>query len=187
MPSVKKRKIMEMETLVTDSMDENKDEAKLELPVADSIVADSLEVKHDSSSDCDLEPQERKNELLSKVTNVAESLDINDSSQMTMGESLVCERNGEKPEEQSRLSQQRDTLVKDKGYEESRQNTSNITRSSGQQGASELPRHVPAGFLCSRIPRKVWKQCYFCRMLPCATSSSGRFNKIFYISLAVWY
>ncbi|KAL9976430.1 hypothetical protein ACROYT_G013730 [Oculina patagonica] len=163
--SVKKRKIMEMETLVTDSMDENKDEAKtqgkLELPVADSIVADSLEVKHDSSSDCDLEPQKRKNELLSKVTNVAESLDINDSSQMTMGESLVCESNGEKPEEQSRLSQQRDTLVKGKGYEESRQNTSNITRSSGQQGASELPRHVPAGFLCSRIPRKASEKCVF--------------------------
>lgn len=180
--------MMEMETLVTDSMDEPKTQGniKLEQPVADSIVADSLEVKHDSSSDCDLEPQERKNELMSKVKNVAESLDINDNSQMTMGESLSCEGKEEKAEEQSRLSQhhlkhdlqssERDSQVKDqdKGY------TSNITRPSVQQGAGELPKelHVPAGFLCSRIPRKVWIQCYFNHMLSRATSSSGRLNKI---------
>lgn len=173
-------------TLVTDSMDENKDEPKtqgnlkFELPVADSIVADSLEVKNDSSSDCDLEPQGRKNELMSKVKNVADSLDINDDSQMAIGESHGGEGKEENAEEQSRLSQlhlrhtskssDRDTQVKDQdnGYEQGRQNTSNVTIPvSDQQDTAELRAkqlHIPAGFLCSRIPRKVWIQCLYYHM-----------------------
>lgn len=158
-------------TLVSDSVDENEDEPKtldnlkLELPVADSVVPDSLEVKHDSSSDCDVEPRERENNLKSKVKSVAESLDINDNSQMAMRESHGCNRKKEKAEERGTVSNlhamqssERDAQVTDQDNGSDASDTP-----SNQQNATELFKalHVPEGFLCSRIPRKVRKNVLF--------------------------
>jgi len=177
--SPKKRKIMDIETvetaLVTESMDESRPEnsvqGNLNLELADSIVADSLETKHDSSSNCDLEALESKKQLMSKVENVAESLDVNENSEMVMGEAYGCQRKEEKADEQSRLSSllvrhargssQRDTALTDQDNGHERQVSAQSLHSakpSDHQDAPELSNdlHVPQGFLCSKIPKKVW-------------------------------
>lgn len=163
-------------TLVTESMDESKHEHKIQgnlnLELADSIVADSLEAKHDSSSDCDLEPLEYKNQPMSKVENVAESLDVNENSEMVMGEAHGCQEKKNKAEEQSRLSSllvrhvcrssQRDAPLtdQDNGYERRVSQPHHSATPSDHQDVAELSKdlHVPEGFLCSKIPRKVWIQ-----------------------------
>ena len=95
-------------TLVTESMDESNPEnmiqGNLNLELADSIVADSLETKLDSSSNFDLEPLECKKQLMSKVENVAESLDVNENSAVVMDEAYGCQGKEEKADEQNRLS-----------------------------------------------------------------------------------
>ena len=157
--------------LVTESMDESKPEnaiqGKLNLELADSIVADSLETKHDSSSDCDLEPLEFKKQLMSKVENVAESLDVNENSEIGRGEAHDCQGKEEKADEQSRLSSlivrhpcgssQRDTPLTDNGYERQVSQSIHSASPSDHQDAAELSKHlhVAQGFLCSKIPRKV--------------------------------
>lgn len=189
MSSTKKRKILDIETaeitLVTESVDESKPEntiqGNLNLELADSIVADSLETKHDSSSNCDLEPLECKKQLVSKVENVAESLDVNENSVMVMGEKYGCQGKEEKADEQSRLSSllvrhacrssQGDTPLTDQDNGHERQAVSQSLHSatpSDHQDAAELSNdlHVPQGFLCSKIPRKVWIQCLFYDVLP---------------------
>ena len=164
-------------TLVTESMDESKLEntikGNLNLELADSIVADSLETKHDSSSNCDLEPPECKKQLMSKVENVAESLDVNENNEMIMGETYDCQGKEEKGDEQTRLSSllvrhacgssQRDTPLtdQDNGYERQVSQSIHSATPTDRQDAAELSNdlHVPQGFLCSKIPRKVWIQC----------------------------
>lgn len=158
-------------TLVSESMDENKHEPKapgnLKLELADSIVADSLEVKHDSSSECDLEAQEKKNELMSKVENVADSLDVNDNSHMAMdksqsGSSLFNVRHSLQPSErETQVNDQDKSCEGEVSQSLARQNTSN-TAATDQRDTAQLLNdlHVPAGFLCSRIPRKVWILLY---------------------------
>lgn len=164
-------------TLVTESMDESNPEimihGNLNLELADSIVADSLETKHDSSSNCDLEPLECKNQLMSKVENVAESLDVNENSAMVMDEAYGCQGKEEKADEQNRCSSllvrhacrasQRDTpqTDQDKGYERQVSQSIHSATPSDYQDAAESSNdlHVPQGFLCSKIPRKVWMQC----------------------------
>ncbi|KAJ7381508.1 hypothetical protein OS493_001656 [Desmophyllum pertusum] len=177
--STKKRKMMEIETsavsettLVSESMDENKHEPKapgnLKLELADSIVADSLEVKHDSSSECDLEAQEKKNELMSKVENVADSLDVNDNSHMAMDKSqsrssLFNVRHSLQPSErETQVNDQDKSCEGEVSQSLARQNTSN-TAATDQRDTAQLLNdlHVPAGFLCSRIPRKVSRKYVF--------------------------
>ena len=180
--STKKRKVVDVQTaeptLVTKSIDESKYEntirGNVNIDMADCIIADSLETKHDSSSDCYLEPLECKNELMSTVENVAESLDIIENSEMVREEARGCQGKEEKEVEQSRLSSllvrracgssQRDTLLtdQDNGYE--RQVSLSLplgSPSSDHQDAAELSKHlhVPQGFLCSKVLRKVWIIC----------------------------
>ena len=168
---------MDIETaetaLVTESMDESRPEnttqENFNLEVADSIVADSLETKHDSSSNCDLEVLESKKQLMSKVENVAESLDVNENSEMVMSEAYGCQGKEEKADEQSRSSllvrhacrsSERDTALtdQDNGHELQVSQSRHSATPSDHQDAAELSKnlHVPQGFLCSKIPRKVW-------------------------------
>ena len=184
MSSTKKRKIIDIETaettLVTESMDESKPEntiqGNLNLQLADSIVADSLETQHDSSSNCDLEPLECKKQRMSKVESVAESLDVNQNSAMVMDEAYGCQAKEEKADEQSRLSSllvrhtcgasQRDTSLTDQDNEQ--QVSQSLHSASDHQDAAKPSNdfHIPQGFLCSKIPRKVWMQCEFYDKLP---------------------
>ena len=169
---------MDIETaetaLVTESMDESRPEnttqENLNLELADSIVADSLETKHDSSSNSDLEVLESKKQLMSKVENVAESLDVNENSEMVMSEAYGCQGKDEKADEQSKLSSllvrhacrssERDTALtdQDNGHEQQVSQSLHSATPSDHQDAAELSNnlHVPQGFLCSKIPRKVW-------------------------------
>ena len=163
-------------TLVTESMDESNPENTIQGNLnlaADSIVADSLETKLDSSSNCDLEPLEFKKQLMNKVENVAESLDVNENSAMVIDEAYDCQGKEEKADEQNRLSSflarhacgasQRDTPLtdQDNGYKRQVSQSLHSTTPSDHQDAAEPSNnfHVPQGFLCSKIPRKVWIQC----------------------------
>lgn len=180
--STKKRKVMDVETaeptLVTKSMDESNPEnairGNININLADCTIADSLETKHDASSDCYLEPLECKKALMSTVETVAESLDVNENSEMIREEARGWKGKEEKEDEQSRLSSflvrhacgssQRDTPLtdEDNGYE--RQVSLSLllgSPSSDHQDAAELSKHlhVPQGFLCSKVTRKVWIIC----------------------------
>lgn len=186
-------------TLVTESMDESNPEnmiqGNLNLELADSIVADSLETKLDSSSNCDLEPLECKKQLMSKVENVAESLDVNENSPVVMDEAYGCQGKEEKADEQNRLSSllvrqacgasQRDTLLtdQDNGYEwQASQSLHSATPSDHQDAAEPSYNfHVPQGFLWSKISRKVWMECYFYDVLPVSLYHS---RSAFLVSLA---
>lgn len=182
--STKKRKLMDIETaeptLVTKSTDESNPEntirgnININLAASDCIIADSLETKHDSSSDCYLEPMECKKALMSTVETVAESLDVNENSEMVREETRGCQGKEEKEDEQSRLSSllvrhacgssQRDTPLTDQHNRYERQVSLSLplgSPSSDHQDAAELSKHlhVPHGFLCSKVPRKVWIIC----------------------------
>ena len=175
-------------TLVTESIDESKPDisiqGNLNLELADSIVADSLETQHDSSTNCDLEPPEYKKERMSKVENVAESLDVNQNSAMVMDEAYGCQGKEEKADEQSRLSpllvrhtcgaSQRDTSLtdQDNGYERQVSQSPHSAAPSDHQDAAEPSNdfHILQGFLCSKIPRKVGMYC------SCITSWSISFT-----------
>lgn len=167
-------------SLVAESLDESKHELKtshnVKLALPDSIVADSLEVKHDCSSETDLEPQEKKKELMNDIENVADSLDVNDNSHVTIDESRDCEEKRQKEDEQSGTSwlhlkhdlKSSETRVNDRDITcelevpqpVEIENPSNVAATDEQDSAADTADlwknlHVPAGFLCSRLPRKV--------------------------------
>ncbi|XP_022800077.1 nibrin-like isoform X2 [Stylophora pistillata] len=182
----KKRKVMEMEnslSMVAESLDASKheenvgDDVKLAVPVPDSIVADSLEVKRDSSSEGDLEPQDRKKDLVNSIVSIADSVDVSDNSHVTVDELLGCEELYQKEIEQSGTTwlrtkedlKSKEVRKKDKDFtcELVKQPLEMENPSSlevhNKEGAADLWKnlHVPAGYLCSRIPRRVSRNDVF--------------------------
>ena len=159
-----------------ESKPENTIQGNLNLELADSIVADSLETQHDSSSNCDLEPLEGKKQRgMNKVESVAESLDVNQNSAMVMDETYGCQGKEEKTDEQSRSSllvrhtcgaTQRDTSLADQDNEQ--QVSQSLHSASDHQDTAKPSNdfHIPQGFLCSKIARKVWMHCEFYDVLP---------------------
>ena len=176
-PSTKRRKVLEAETsvcletpLVSDSLDANKSlngtHKNIQLELADSIVADSLETKHDIGIELNGQPKEKEmnHELMNKVENIADSLDVSSDSHMALVETVAYDGKEEKAHKPANSGQkeapvnQTDRRTEQAGRENINSKPSHKTANEQCDKANHHSDiHVPAGFLCSRIPRKVWK------------------------------
>lgn len=156
--------------LATESVDVNKTinrtHSNIQFEIADSIVADSLEIKHDSAGECDVEPKpkQKRHELINTVENVADSLHVSLDSQMAGDETHGCEGKEKKTDKQiqsagaENQAKHLDTAAEQSSTEKTIGKLFHKTRNKQLDEAKHsTDLHVPAGFLCSRIPRKVWK------------------------------
>ena len=165
-PSTKRRKVVEAEMslcleipLVSESLDENKSldgtHKNMQLELADSVVADSLEITHDIAIELNGQPKEISHERMNNVENIADSLDVSTDSHMAIGETVACDGKDERTHKHAKSGGKEAPVNQiDKRTEQAAKE--NIT-ANGHCANHLLDIHVPAGFLCSRIPRKVWK------------------------------
>lgn len=165
-PSTKRRKLLEPEqspigrsaetALVPDSIDINKstDETlsnlQLKLTVADSLVSDSLEIKDGTDCENDEEPKGTEHighEMIAaiKTENIPDSLDGN-PDHFIAGETADTKRKpgDAQPEEIKIHVEQQETNKENRRWPVNEQHFDS--------------RHVQAGFLCSKMPRKVVKE-----------------------------
>ena len=176
-PSTKRRKVLEAETsvcletpLVSDSLDANKSlngtHKNIQLELPDSIVADSLEIKHDIAIEVNGQPKEKEmsHELMNKVENIADSLYLSSDSHMALDETVACDAKEEKAHKHANSGQkeapvnQTDRRTEQAGRENKSSKPSHKTANEQCDKANHHSDiHVPVGFLCCRIPRKVWK------------------------------
>ena len=178
-PSTKRRKLVEEEKssfaetpLISESVDVNKSlngsRGNLKPELADSIVEDhdSLEIKHHAVSECNVEHKgkETKHEATNKIEMVADSLDVSGDHDMAVDETHGYDEKEEKKDEHANpkgieaeaehMNKRTEQTVK----EHMNGRLSHKTTNEQHDKAKHLTElHVPAGFLCSRIPRKVWK------------------------------
>lgn len=154
-PSTKRKKLIEPErspiglsetTLVPDSIDINKSTGEtlsnihLKLAVADSFVADSLEIKNGTDCKKDEEPKGTEHighemNAAVKTENVPDSLDVNPDH-------FIADETADiKPQEMKLHVQQQETNKENR-------------RSPVNERHFDSSR-LQAGFLCSKMPRKV--------------------------------
>ena len=174
-PSTKRRKVVEenlstcLETpLVCESLDENKSpigsHSNKQLEFAESIVAESLEVGHDVSIELNGQSKGKGglHEQENKVKDIADSLHVSAHSDVAIGEAVGCDNKEEKTDEHSTFSVSEVQLnEKDRGREgrSKEKINSRLSHKTANKCDDEMEDlsdiHVPAGFLCSRIPTKV--------------------------------
>ena len=174
-PSTKRRKLVEAEKspcsethFVPESIDVNKSlnkaHSNIHLEKADSTVADSfIEIKHNAACESDEEPKRKQiePEVKSKVVNIPDSLDVSEGNHITADETPGFDWKGEKTIEHVQLVEMKTQVQHQDTEHTSLENINgNFPPANNQQDEAKHV-HVPAGFLCSNIPRKVWNLCHF--------------------------
>ncbi|XP_068700870.1 nibrin-like isoform X2 [Montipora foliosa] len=159
-PLTKRRKLLKEEspTLVSESLHENKtlngSHSNIELELADHIVADSLQIGQGDGIETAEQPTQQKDishSMISKVEKIPDSQNISTDSHMS-------DDKEETTVEHSKVST-RESLVKSvcRQTEDARRNEGNelIQEEEKKEEKKVSNFHVPVGFLCSRIPRKM--------------------------------
>lgn len=132
---------------INKSTDETLSNLQLKLSVADSLVADSLEIK--DGTDCENDEELKGTEHIGpemiaavKTENIPDSLDINPDHFITDETADIRREPGDaQPEEIKIHVLQQETNKENRRWPVNEQHFDS--------------RHVPAGFLCSKMPRKV--------------------------------
>lgn len=181
-PSTKRRKVVEenlstcSETpLVCESLDANKSPIEShrhkQLELTESIVAESFEVGHDVSIELNGQSKGKLgglHEQENKLENIADSLDVSAHSDVAIGEAVGCVNKERKTYEHSRFSVS-EVQFNEKDREREGRSNEKINSQLSHQTANKCDGkmddpsdiHVPAGFLCSRIPTKVDNFLFF--------------------------